>query len=184
MQKLYLDTVNDLKAQLLIVPEIVDKIQNKENGSIVFFLNWIRSTEEILKKFGYAECAVLAGLRGKLLTPEFIEDRRSSRKKDQFRVASEIVFDCQNTILRLIEPMSAKIDEARNIITQILLVLKPAGIIDYDPSLDFNNFIQGLWLMLKTNDQVGGGISKILALVGSSDAIRILADEIDLEKHS
>jgi len=168
----------ELKSQLFIIPEIVDKIQKKENESVDFLLKWLRNNEYILHKHGYAECAEMAGLRSKLLTPEFIDARRTVKKKEKLRLASEIIYDSQSIILRLIRPLEEKLNEARIIINQILLVVKPWGIIEFDISSDFTNFIQGIWLMLKGNEHVGGGISKVLTLVNQSDAIRILAEEI------
>ncbi|MBV6439704.1 MAG: hypothetical protein DYG98_09530 [Haliscomenobacteraceae bacterium CHB4] len=184
MQKSLIDTVHELNIQLFAVPGIVDKIQRKEGSAADVLANWLRKTEEILKKYGHAQCAELAGLRGKLLTPEFVEIRATLKKKERLRAASEIIYDAQNAVLKLASPMEEKLREAKAILNQILLIVKPSGMLAFEPSSDFNNFIQGLWLMLKTNEHVGGGISKVLTLVSQSDAMRMLAEEIDISTHT
>ena len=179
MIKPVLDTVAELKRYLFMVPGIVDKIQRKDNNTIEVLTGWLSQLETFLQKCGYAQCAELAGLRSKLFTPDFSKTARSSIKKEKLRIASEIIFDAQGIVVKLILPMEDKVNEARAIINQILLVAKPAGILEYDKPTDFNNFIQGIWLMFKTNDHVGGGVSKVLTLVNQSDAVRLLAEEID-----
>ena len=178
MLKPLLDAVSESKAQLFLVPGIVDKIQRKERTAVNALAEWLSTTEEILRKFGYPQCAELAGLRSKLLTPEFIAAQRSSRRKEQLRIASEIIYDSQRVVNGLIGPLEEKTNEARMIINQILLLVRPSGIIDFDPATNFTDFIQGIWQMLKTNEQVGGGIAKVLTLVNQSDALRMLAEEL------
>ncbi|HMO63599.1 MAG TPA: hypothetical protein PKC39_16045 [Ferruginibacter sp.] len=182
MLKPVLDTLDTLKGKLFMMPEIVDKLHQKENNSTDHLICWLRETEEILRKSGYAQCAEMAGLRSRILAAEFSEERRYSKKKEKIRIALEIIYDAQSVIIKLIAPMEDKVNEVRMIINQILLIFKPSGILEYDEKYDFNVFIQGIWHMFKANEQVGGGISKILTFVNQSDAIRILAEEIDLEK--
>lgn len=182
MLKPLLDTLDELKGKLFMMPGIVDKLQQKENNSVDHLMLWLRETEDVLRKSGYAQCAELAGLRSRLLAAEFNEEHRSSKKKEKLRIASEIIYDAQSAVLKLVIPMEDKVNEARIIINQILLIFKPSGVLDYDEKYDFNVFVQGIWHMFKANEQVGGGISKILTFVNQSDAIRILAEEIDLEK--
>src|SRR6266478_210370 len=178
MLKPLLDTVSELKAQLFQIPGIVDQIQRKENVAVDRMAGWLKATEEILQKFGYAQCAELAGLRSKLLRPDFIALPRGSRKKELLRVATEIVDDSQHVVLSVVLPLEEKTNEARAIITQILLLIKPTGILEFDNSVSFTGFIEGIWQMLRSNEQVGGGVAKVLTLVNQSDALRILAEEI------
>ena len=178
MLKPLLDTVSESKAQLFLIPGIVDRIQRKESAALDNLVEWLKRTEDILQKFGFAQCAELAGLRSKLLTPEFTASQRASRKKEQLRIASEIIYDAQRVVLGLIEPLEEKTNEARDIINQILILVRPTGALDMDPSSSFTDFIQGVWHLLKTNEQVGGGIAKVLTLMNQADALRILAEEI------
>lgn len=178
MIKPLLDIVSESKAQLFLIGGIVDQIQRKEIRAVAALADWLSTTEGILAKFGYAQAAELAGLRCKLLTPEFMSLQRMSRKKEQLRVASEIVYDCQRAVVSLIAPLEERTDEARTILVQILLLVRPSGVLEVDSAVNFTDFIQGIWHMLKTNEQVGGGIAKVLTLVSQSDALRILAEEI------
>lgn len=182
MLKPVLDTLSTLKGKMFILPEIVDMLQQKGNSSVDQLTNWLRNVEEVLRESGYAQCAEIAGLRSRILAVGFNEERRHLIKKEKLRVALEVIYDAQNVLMKLITPMEDKVNEVRMIINQILIIFKPSGVLDYDEKYDFNVFIQGIWHMFKANEQVGGGISKILTLVNQSDAIRILAEEIDLER--
>lgn len=181
MLKPVIDLMDDIKTQLFQVPYLADTVQKKENSTVDKLVEWLKTTEDILQKKGYAECASLAGLRTKLFVPEFETEQRTARRKCQLRIAAEILYDAQNILSGLVQPMEQKINEVRATVVQILFVFKPTGIFKSDHCTDFNNYVQGLWNMFKTHEQVGGAISKILSQVNQSDAIRILAEEIELE---
>jgi hypothetical protein len=181
MLKPVIDIAADIKKQLFHVPSLADMVQKKEHSTVDKLVAWLKVTEDILQKKGYSECAALAGLRAKLFVPEFETEQRTARRKCQLRIAAEILYDAQQLLSGLMQPMEQKINEVRATIVQILYVFKPTGIFKVDHSNDFNNFIQGLWNMFKAHEQVGGAISKILSQVNQSDAIRILAEEIELE---
>jgi hypothetical protein len=180
MKKPIIDIISQLKEQLFQVSEIVNRIQRKEYSSVDILLHWLTKTEDILQQNGYAQSSELAGLRSRLIATDYSEELRSSKRKLKLRVSAEIIYDSQKTVLQIVQALEVRLDEARLLIKQILLVLKPTGAIDYDPKIDFNSFIQGIWGMLKSNSQVGGGASKVLILVSQSDALRILAEEIEL----
>ena len=179
-----LDSVSSLKSQLMLMPTIVDHIQRKEKKSIDELTEWLRKTEDILQKLGYAQCAELAGLRGKLLTPEFSHLKRMSKKKEKLRIASLTVYDAQEVISQLLIPLEEKLEEARNIVRQILLAIQPTGMLEVDHCQDMSNIIQGIWFTLRENQHLGGGISKILSLISQTDAMRILAEEISSVQES
>ncbi len=178
MLKPLLDAVSQSKTQLFLISGIVDQIQRKESAAPDNLVEWLKTTEDILQKFGYAQSAELAGLRSRLLTPEFTTSQRAARKKERLRIASEIVHDAQRVVLGLITPLEEKTDEARTLINQILLLVRPTCVLDFDPSSNFTDFVQGVWHLLKSNEQVGGGIARVLTLVNQGDALRILAEEI------
>lgn len=181
MIKPLLDTVDSLKHELFKASALVDRLQKKDAQTIQQTNLWIRTMEDILMNAGQAQCAELAGLRSKMLNPEFSELKRIDKNREKLRITAEIVFETQETVMKFLQPAEEKINEARTLIRQILLILKPTGILHYDPAvMDFNQFIQGIWNLLKTNEQVGGGISKILSMLNPADAMRILAEEIEL----
>jgi hypothetical protein len=180
MIKPILDIVNQLDKQLLILPAIVDEIAQKNIQSPDKLINWLRLVEQDFQKAGFSECAEIAGLRASMLSPELRENSRSSKKKERLLHAANTVGQAQKIISGFIKPARAKIDESRSIIRQILLIVKPSGILDYPEGVSFNDYIQGSWHALKTNDQLGAGINKILAVLNQSDAIRIFAEEIDM----
>ena len=46
--------------------------------------------------------------------------------------------------------------------------------------MDFNQMIQTLWASFSAHEQLKGAIARILVLINRSDALRILAEEVDI----
>ncbi len=78
----------------------------------------------------------------------------------------------------MIEPIGNKIEESREAIRQLLSVAYQANMINLN--LGFNQMIPQLWSSFLLHEQLKGATVRILALINQSDALRILAEEIDL----
>jgi hypothetical protein len=74
--------------------------------------------------------------------------------------------------------MENQLEEARAAIRQLLGVAYQAEMIN--PNADFNTIVQTLWATFSSHEQLKGAVASILVLVNKSDALRILAEEIDM----
>ena len=182
MKKSILDLIDNLKTKLLEFPSIVDSLEKKDFNFLVNLMSWITDTEEILKTYNISETSELAGLRSRILSPKFSDSRNVSVKKMQLKIASEVLYDVQNTVLKVLKPYETKIDECRELIKQLLSIVNQTGTIKYDDDIEFQNFINNIWSIFISHNQLKPGAVKLQALVSHTDILRIIAEEINLSE--
>jgi hypothetical protein len=83
-------------------------------------------------------------------------------------------------VAKIIFPLEEKIEQARDLTKQVLNVAKSLGLIPKTTSQNFNSFIHHVWSLLGAHEQLKNGINNIKSLVGVTDGIQLLAEEIDL----
>lgn len=175
----YLNVYNELLNQSLLVPDLVTKTTSKDARFIGDFIQWLLDTEEIMKKYNISKCSELAGLRSKIVCiNNTIAPQKGSKRKRQLSVANAALYEAQSTVLNVLEPVENRIKEARNAVRQLLGVAYQANMLTL--SADFNQMIQTLWSTFSTHDQLRGMLASILVLVNKSDALRLLAEEVDV----
>ena len=182
MQKSILDITYNLKSKLLEFPSIVNSLEKKDFNFLSNLMMWIKDTEEILKTYNISETSELAGLRSRILSPRFSDTRNASVKKLQIKIASEVLYDVQNTVLKVLKPYETKIDECRELIRQLLSIVNQTGAIKYDDNIEFQNFINGIWSVFINHNQLKPGAVKLQTLISKTDISRIIAEEIKLEE--
>jgi hypothetical protein len=182
MTKSSLSIVEALKKILLGFPEIVNSLQGKDADFLAKLDSWMKDAETTLKNNNISECSEIAGLRSKIIAPLFSGSPRQVAKKKQLQIAADVLYQLQNTILLVIKPFEAKIEEAKNLLLHLLSILKQSGAIKYTNQTDFQNFVNQIWDIFSNHEQLKASTVQILALVSKTDAIRIIAVEINLEE--
>jgi hypothetical protein len=180
MQISSLSIIDLLKSKLFEFPGLVDSLKSKEYNFLELLETWMKETETILKNNRISECAVIAGYRSKIIAPLFTESQKLSTKKRQLEVASEILFELQHTVMSVIKPYETKVNEARDLLIQLLSIVKQSGAIKYSEQVDFQEFITSIWQLCSTHEQLKPGTVKILTLISLIDSLRIIAEEINL----
>lgn len=178
MKHSYIDTYEDLLKQSLLIPDLVTKSANNDMNFLPSLNQWLLDTEKIMKKYNISKCAEIAGLRSKIVSASYSIEPKMHKRKRQFSVATSIIYEAQSTVLSILEPIESRIEEARDTIRQLLGVAYQANMINQN--MDFNQMIQTLWASFSTHEQLKGAITRILVLINRSDALRILAEEIDI----
>ena len=178
MKHSYIDMYEDLLKQSLLIPELVTKSANKDMNFLPKLNQWLLDTEQIMKKYNISKCAEIAGLRSKIVAASYSIEPKISKRKRQFEVATSLIYEAQSTVLSILEPMESRIEEARDAIRQLLGVAYQVNMVN--PYTDFNQMIQTLWASFSTHEQLKGAIARVLVLINRSDALRILAEEIDI----
>ena len=178
MKHSHIDTYENLLKQSLLIPELVTKAAHKDTIFIENLNQWLLNTEEIMRKYNISKCSEIAGLRSKIIAVSYASEAKISKSKRLFSVATSIIYDAQSAVLSVIEPMENRIEEARDSIRQLLGVAYQADMVN--PNMDFNQIVQTLWATFSTHEQLKGAVASILVLVNRSDALRILAEEIDI----
>lgn len=177
-----LTIVESLKSKLLTFPALVDSLQQKDSNFLSLLQDWMKEAETILKNYNIAQCSEIAGLRSKIIAPLFAESKRRSTKKNQLQIASEVLYELQNIILLVIKPHEIKVNEARDLLIHLLSILKQSGAVKYSNGTNFQSFINQIWAIFSNHEQLKPGMVKILTLVPQIDALRIIAEEINLEE--
>lgn len=168
-----------LKKQLICFPELVDSLRAKDINFLKKFEAWLKESETILKNQNIADCSSIAALRSKLAVPLFSFEKRISVKKKQTQIASEILYDSQNILLNVLKPYELKVNSSRELIVQLLGVVKQTGAVKYNPGMGFQSFVDQLWAFVSANEQLKPGLIKVLTLVPYSDAKRLIAEVIE-----
>jgi hypothetical protein len=169
-----------LVLKMIEFPLIVDKLQNKDPDFISELEYWMKAIEAIFKKFNIVECAEIAGLRSKIIAPLFSDATRIVSKKKQLEVAASILYDIQSTVMMVLKPHEIKLNESRDILKQLLGIVQQTGVIKYHFGDDFQNFINEIWKIFVTHEQLKPSALKIVSMISQEDALRIIAEEIVL----
>lgn len=181
MKKSILSLVENLKAKLLQYPSLVNMMEQRDYTFIEKLTEWIEETEEILVGNNISQASELAGLRSKILSPKFSNSRISIRKQ-QAEIASELLYDIQHTVLQVLKQHEEKVEECRALARQLLSVVNQAGVVTYDDSMEFQTFLDRIWHVITSHNQLKPGAAKLRSLLSQNDTLRLLAEETDLSE--
>lgn len=177
-----LDIIEKSKSSLMQFSSLVDQLQNKQPDFIPSLERWMKMIETIFKEYNIAEQSEIAGLRSKILSPLLSDMPRVAAKKKQLFIASENLYHLQATVLAVIKPYEFKVDESTDLVRKIMGLLKQTDAVKYHLSEDFQGFVNKIWQVFLVNEQLKPSAMKILTLVSHTDAIRIIAEEIELSE--
>ncbi len=175
-----LTIIESLSLKLLEFPELVDSLKRKDFTFLDTLEHWLKDTEIILKKHNLHAYSTISAYRSKIIAPSFAENQQRSVKKRQLQVASELLFDIQQTIIAVLQPHENKVNEAKDLLTQVLSVIRESGTIKYTANTVFQDFVTNIWHLCSVNDQLKPFTVKICSLISQQDALRIIAAEIQL----
>jgi hypothetical protein len=182
MQASTLSIIESLKSKLLEYPALVDSLKNKDISFLPQLETWMLETETIFKKNNISRCSEIAGMRSRILAPVFSETQKRSKRKLQLQAASALMYDLQSTVLDVVSPLEAKANEARDLLVYLLNILKQSHALVFTDQTDFQSFINQVWQVFSTHEQLKATAIKILTLVPQNDALRIIAEEINLSE--
>lgn len=180
MQVSSLSIIESLKSKLLEFPDLVDSLRKKDYDFLELLEKWMKEIETILKNNRISECAVIAGYRSKIIAPLFAETQKRSTTKRRLQLASEIMFELQDTVLSVIKPHEIKVNEAKDLLIHLLSIVKQSGALKYTDQTNFQEFIHSIWQLCSTHEQLKQGTVKILTLISQVDILRLIAEEINI----
>lgn len=181
MKKSTVNLVTALKAKLLEFPNIVNSLEKKEVNFINQLFLWISQSETIFATYNVSEISELAGLRSKIIAPKYSDNKSISIKKLQLKIAAESLFDIQHVVLKVLNPLESKVEECRELIRQLLLIVSQTQVIKYNKDQLFENLINDIWQFIISNDQLKPGAVKLKTSLTLTDIQQIIVEEINLE---
>ncbi|WP_250631585.1 hypothetical protein [Rhodoflexus caldus] len=182
IRKSAIQLASALNAKLIEFPKIVTGLEQKDIDFLNVFLSWIKSCEEILAAHNISSVAELAGLRGKIIAAKFSDNNSTtSAKKIQQKVAAECLFDAQKIVLETLKPLEFKLNECRELLRQLLLIIAQTNAVKYEDHLPFAAFLDNIWQFIISNEQLKPGAVKLKTLLTASDIQLLMAEEINME---
>jgi len=181
MKKSTLNLVTALKGKLLEFPVIVSSLEKKEVSFINQLLLWINKSEEIFTTYNISEVSELAGLRSKIIAAKYSDNKSNPIKKQQLKIAAESLYDIQHVVLKVLNPIETKVEECRELIRQLLLIVSQTQVIKYNQDLPFDSLINDIWQFIVSNEQLKAGAIKLKITLTLTDIHLIIAEELNLE---
>jgi len=169
-----------LSSLLLHFPVLVKKLEQKDPQFLLKLFDWIEQAEDVLSKHRIVGVAELSGLKSKIISPIHHDDFRGSLRKQQLKVASDILFDLQDCLQRALHPYEEKIQQSREIANQLLTIVSESGALTYSSDIPLDTFVRQVWGMLTSHDQLKAGAVQLRSQLSEQDIHLLIADEIDL----
>jgi hypothetical protein len=173
--------VNVLKRQLLAFPNLVNKLERKDLDFITHYTLWLQKAEEILTSYNIRNVSEIAGIRSKIIASRFNDDKRLPTKKLQLKIAADSLFEAQSILLNVVTPYEIKIEESKDLIRQLLLIVGQANIIKYNEKAPLDHLITEIWQFILGNEQLKPGAIKLRTTLPTSDIQLLIAEEINIE---
>jgi hypothetical protein len=77
-------------------------------------------------------------------------------------------------------PFEKKIDDCRELIKQLLTLLKQRGTIHYNPQVSFEVFVNSVWQTILMDNELSVGAIKLKSILSETDIIMVVGDEIEI----
>ncbi len=169
-----------LSSLLLNFPLLVKKLEQKDPQFLLNLFDWIQQAEDVLSKHRIVGVAELSGLKSKIISPIHHNDFRGSLRKQQLKVASEILYDLQDCLQRALHPYEEKIQQSREVAKQLLTIVAESGALTYSNNIPLDAFVRQVWGILTSHVQLKAGAVQSRSQLNEQDIHLLLADEIDL----
>jgi hypothetical protein len=165
---------------LLEYSGIVDAFQQKSPLACARLSAWTRRAEDLLSTHRLPEAARIAGVRARMMNASATEDRPGVSRKRQAQAATACLEDFQQCLQDALQPVSARVEHARDGIRKLLQIIAESETVRYDKTKGFEAFCTVLWNIVSRHEQLRGQIFQLKALLPSDDLRMMLADEVDL----
>lgn len=174
-----LQLTRQLSDILLQLPTIVRLFERKSPQTMSRLMDWIAHAEDLLSTHRLVEAAEISGLKARILTPVFDDDKRGTLRRRQQSIAIGLLHDLQSTLQHALQPRALKVEQAREMARQLLQIVAQSGAIAYDPSADFETMIDRIWALCTQHEQLKPLAAQLKMLLSTDDIRLLLAEELD-----
>ncbi|TCP25025.1 hypothetical protein EV195_10456 [Tenacibaculum skagerrakense] len=179
MRKSTTKIVGDIEIQLSKISNIVNLLEKKSSASTKTLKNWLSETEELLQKLSIPESSMFAVKRGELST--FIPQDTRNKRKELYYFSANLLTGAQENIWSVYQKHKEKLDNATQLIHQLLQIIYQSNQFKYDANEDFTLFIHQVWEFCCAHEQLKPLTLQILTLINKTDVLLVLAKEIEIE---
>lgn len=178
MQKSIVYLAQQLSAQLLAYPALVTLFERKQPQALADLTRWIDQTEQLLSSYNIVSAAELAGLRSKLLKPQFDVVSRGSLRKRQLAQAVDMLYDVQACAQQALQPYQRQLQQSRELIRQLLSIVSQSQTVRYSGD-NFEALVQQVWRLIGQHEQLKAGAIQLRGWLSQQDIFMLLAEEIN-----
>ncbi|WP_267406656.1 MULTISPECIES: hypothetical protein [unclassified Chryseobacterium] len=184
MKKSQFVLITQLKEKLMLFPSIVSKLEKKDPFFVETIVEWLKSSEDIFSTYNISAVSELAGFRSKIIATRTNDTRGTNIRKNQTKVAANILYDIQSTVLTVLMPFEKKMDECRELVKQLLALLLQKGTETYHPETSFEAFVRTIWYTMLSDHELKMGAIKLKSILSETDIVMLIGDEIEIEEFS
>lgn len=177
MQKSIVHLVNELSRLLLAFSPLVSQFERKQPQALSALYLWLDDAEQLLSSYGLVASAELAGQRSKLTSPALSNEYRGQLRKQQLRVAVDILYPLQQCLQQVLLPYQQKLQQSTELIRHLLSVISQSGALSYNPATGFDSFVQQLWQLIGQHEQLKAGAVQLRSWLAQADIMLLLAQE-------
>jgi hypothetical protein len=171
--------VRQLIDLLLEFPNIVQAFQTKSAGSIPLLSAWTQRSEDLLSTHRLPEAAHLAGVKSRMIAASAQDDRSSNSRKRQIQSAVACLEDFQQCLQDALRPNAIKIEQARDVLRNLLQIVASSGAIRYDPKHGLDGLIVQIWNLCNQHDQLKPHVVQLKSWLSFDDIRLLMAEEIE-----
>lgn len=179
MQKSIVHLVTELNNLLLAFGPLVTLFERKQPQALPQLMSWLQGSEQLLSSYGIVLSAQLAGFRSKLIQPLYHDEHRGGLRKQQLKQAVTMLYDVQDCLQQAIQPHQLTLQQSRDLIRQLLSILRQSGQVHYDANAGFETFVLQIWQLINQHDQLKAGAVQLRSKLSQQDVLLLLAQEIN-----
>ena len=165
---------NDLNNQYTKMQKITDLLNNRDLECMSVLENWLESTVTILKDNNYRESELISKYKGELIIERLRSDRKMPKKKRELTAATKVINPLRETILKIIDPVSNKIEQSESIINNMLSIKD----FKWNEGLNYRDYILAVWRTLLNENNTQADAKMVLKLIGEDDALKLISNKL------
>ena len=127
-----------------------------------------------------AQTAELAAIKAAISAFRLNPERRGSARQKERQLFLERIGAMQQAVNDARQPLQQRVDSARPLARQLLQLVAAGGVLKAGFSPDLMALVEQIWSLATSHDQLKPIAMQIRVALPRSDALLILADEIDL----
>lgn len=147
---------------------------------------WLIRAEDLFKQYNQGEQALLAAIRPSVKlagSPGAIDDGESisGRRKKRKRLLTEHLNQSVDYFYRAYTREKAKVEEARELVRQVILVALQSGLLNNLPPGSFTGSEQlvSIQAQLYADAELRKGINRVLSIVAYPDLLRLIDETLN-----
>lgn len=182
---MHIVNLEEIQGLLLVVPELIQRLENHDPNFVSSVKDWLTRTEQILVNNRLAAAGSIAALRGVLISAErgvvpseIVFSGRKNPRKIKDAVAADILRKAEEQISASIRVYAAQVAEGEKLARQLAALATRKGLIPEKPYTgNHTDILNAIWRRMSEDPELGPATIHLAGLVGAYDAL-ILIDRM------